>query len=57
MEQGPVAERWDRRLMRSSRALDGPGTNRPERHVRIAYTRSMEELEDGVRRIAKLVGR
>ena len=33
------------------------GTNRPERHVRIAYTRSMEELEDGVRRIAKLVGR
>ena len=33
------------------------GTNRPERHVRIAYTRSMEELEDGVRRIARLVGR
>ena len=33
------------------------GTNRPKRYVRIAYTRSMEELEDGVRRIAKLVGR
>jgi aspartate/methionine/tyrosine aminotransferase len=33
------------------------GTNQPERHVRIAYTRSMEELEEGVGRIAKLVGR
>lgn len=33
------------------------GKNQPERHVRIAYTRSMEELEEGVRRIAKLVGR
>jgi len=33
------------------------GTNRPKRYVRIAYTRSMEELEDGVRRIARLVGR
>ena len=33
------------------------GTNQPERHVRIAYTRSMEELEEGVGRIARLVGR
>jgi aspartate/methionine/tyrosine aminotransferase len=32
------------------------GTNHPERHVRIAYTRSMEELEEGMRRIAKFVG-
>ncbi len=32
------------------------GTNQPERHVRIAYTRSMEELEEGVGRIAELVG-
>lgn len=31
------------------------GTNQPERHVRFAYTRSMEELEEGVIRIAKLV--
>ena len=31
------------------------GTNRPERYVRIAYTRSMPELEEGVERIAKLV--
>ena len=33
------------------------GLNHPERHIRIAYTRSMEELEEGVARIAKLVGR
>jgi aspartate/methionine/tyrosine aminotransferase len=33
------------------------GSNRPERHVRIAYTRSMGELEEGIRRIAGLVGR
>ncbi len=33
------------------------GTNRPERHVRIAYTRSMEELEEGVERIARVVRR
>ncbi len=31
------------------------GTNRPERHVRIAYTRSMEELEEGMERIARAV--
>jgi aspartate/methionine/tyrosine aminotransferase len=31
------------------------GTNRPERHVRIAYTRSLPELEEGVERIAKLL--
>jgi len=31
------------------------GTNRPERHVRIAYTRSMEELQEGVERIARAV--
>jgi len=33
------------------------GTNQPERHIRIAYTQSMEELEEGVGRMAKLVGR
>ena len=33
------------------------GANQPERHVRFAYTRSMEELEEGVGRIAKLLGR
>lgn len=33
------------------------GTNQPERHVRIAYTRSMAELEEGIGRIARLVGR
>ena len=33
------------------------GTNQPERHVRIAYTQSMEQLEEGVRRIANLLGR
>jgi len=33
------------------------GANQPERHVRIAYTRSMEELEEGVGRIARLVRR
>jgi len=32
------------------------GTNRPERHVRIAYTQSMDTLEEGVRRIASLLG-
>ena len=31
------------------------GTNRPERHVRIAYTQSMEELQEGVERIARTV--
>jgi len=33
------------------------GTNGPERHVRIAYTRSIEELEEGVARISALLGR
>ena len=33
------------------------GTNHPERHVRIAYTRSMEELGEGVERIARAVRR
>jgi aspartate/methionine/tyrosine aminotransferase len=32
------------------------GMNQPERHVRIAYTRSIEELREGVGKIAKLVG-
>lgn len=33
------------------------GVNRPERHIRIAYTRSIAELEEGVERIATLIGR
>jgi aspartate/methionine/tyrosine aminotransferase len=33
------------------------GTHRPERHVRFAYTRSIEELEEGIARIATLLGR
>lgn len=33
------------------------GLNQPQRHIRIAYTRSMDELEEGVARIARLVGR
>lgn len=31
------------------------GSHRAERHVRFAYTRSIEELEDGVERIARLL--
>jgi aspartate/methionine/tyrosine aminotransferase len=33
------------------------GMNQPERHLRFAYTRSMEELEEGIARIAKLLAR
>jgi aspartate/methionine/tyrosine aminotransferase len=33
------------------------GSNRPERHVRFAYTRSLEDLEEGVARIARMLGR
>ena len=32
------------------------GSNRPERHVRFAYTRSLEDLEEGVERIARMLG-
>src|SRR5260221_12319840 len=32
------------------------GSNHPERHVRFAYTRSLEDLEEGVERIARMVG-
>jgi len=33
------------------------GANRPERHVRFAYTRSLEDLEEGIERIARMLGR
>ena len=29
------------------------GTNRPEQHVRFAYTTSLEHLQEGVRRLAE----
>jgi aspartate/methionine/tyrosine aminotransferase len=32
------------------------GSNRPERHVRFAYTRSLEDLEEGIERIARMLG-
>ena len=32
------------------------GSNRPERHVRFAYTRSLEDLKEGVERIARMLG-
>lgn len=31
------------------------GSNRPERHVRFAYTRSLEDLEEGVENIARML--
>ena len=31
------------------------GKNRPERFVRIAYTRGLEELQEGIRRLAKML--
>lgn len=33
------------------------GTNSPERHVRFAYTRALEDLEEGVESIARMLGR
>ena len=33
------------------------GSNGPERHVRFAYTRSLEDLEEGVENIARVLGR
>jgi aspartate/methionine/tyrosine aminotransferase len=33
------------------------GSNAPERHVRFAYTRALEDLEEGVERIARMLGR
>jgi aspartate/methionine/tyrosine aminotransferase len=33
------------------------GSNAPERHVRFAYTRALEDLEEGVDRIARMLGR
>ena len=32
------------------------GTNRPEHHVRFAYTTSLENLQEGVRRLAEALG-
>src|SRR5207245_11516296 len=32
------------------------GSNRPERHVRFAYTRSLAALAEGVKRIARMLG-
>jgi aspartate/methionine/tyrosine aminotransferase len=32
------------------------GSNHPEHHVRFAYTRSLEDLEEGVERIARMLG-
>jgi len=32
------------------------GSNSPERHVRFAYTRSLEDLEEGIERIARMLG-
>jgi aspartate/methionine/tyrosine aminotransferase len=31
------------------------GSNAPERHVRFAYTRSLEDLEEGIERIAVML--
>jgi aspartate/methionine/tyrosine aminotransferase len=31
------------------------GSNRPERHVRFAYTRSLADLEEGVKSIARML--
>ena len=33
------------------------GTNSPERHVRFAYTRSLEDLREGVKSIARMLNR
>ncbi len=33
------------------------GSNAPERHVRFAYTRALEDLEEGVARIARMLAR
>jgi aspartate/methionine/tyrosine aminotransferase len=33
------------------------GSNAPERHVRFAYTRALEDLEEGVDRIARMLAR
>ena len=33
------------------------GSNAPERHVRFAYTRALEDLEEGVESIARMLGR
>ncbi|HVQ61652.1 MAG TPA: pyridoxal phosphate-dependent aminotransferase [Burkholderiales bacterium] len=33
------------------------GSNAPERHVRFAYTRSLEDLREGVERLARMLGR
>jgi len=33
------------------------GANQPEKHVRIAYTQSLDALKEGVKRIDKLLGR
>jgi aspartate/methionine/tyrosine aminotransferase len=33
------------------------GSNAPERHVRFAYTRSLEDLKEGVESIARMLGR
>ncbi len=32
------------------------GSNHPERHVRFAYTRSLEDLKEGIERIARMLG-
>jgi aspartate/methionine/tyrosine aminotransferase len=32
------------------------GDNAPERHVRLAYTTSLERIEAGVERIARFLG-
>jgi aspartate/methionine/tyrosine aminotransferase len=32
------------------------GSNRPERHVRFAYTRALEDLKEGIERIARMLG-
>jgi len=33
------------------------GTHRASLHVRFAYTRSMNDLEEGIERLARLLGR
>jgi len=33
------------------------GSNAPERHVRFAYTRALEDLEEGIESIARVLGR
>jgi len=33
------------------------GSNAPERHVRFAYTRALEDLQQGVESIARVLGR